>query len=98
MTRPSGSTGCSAVAVATHRRPIEPVFGGISGATSTTCTIGSAGPGGEVHSLRAGAQDARAVAGAVGVAHQLVPCRAEHAGLDPAALHATVRHVLGAQP
>jgi len=27
------------VPVATQRRPMEPVFGGISGATSTTCTV-----------------------------------------------------------
>src|SRR5262245_26679197 len=63
------------------------------------CTGGSAGPGRrEVHAVRPGAQDARAVARAVRMAHQLVPGRTQQAGLDPAALHAAVGHVLGAQP
>src|SRR5262245_56444368 len=97
MTKPSGSIRWSGVPVATHRRPIEPVFGGISGATSTTCTVGSARLGGELDPVRPGAQHARAVARALRVAHQLVPGRTQQPGLDPA-LHAAVGHVLGAQP
>ena len=38
MRKPSGSTRCSAQPVAAHRRATLPVFGGISGSTSTTCS------------------------------------------------------------
>ena len=59
----AGSTRWSGVAVATHRRPIEPVFGGISGATSTTCTTRSAGCGRERDLLAGRTQHACAVRG-----------------------------------
>src|SRR5262245_4616624 len=90
--KPSGSTRCSVVSVATQSRPIEPVFCGISGATSTTCT-GSA----ERDAPAADRQHESAVTGD-GVAEELVVRRTQESGLVTAALYATVEDVLGADP
>src|SRR5262249_61694255 len=82
---------------ATPRRRSEPVFGGISGATNTTCTAGSTRPGREGNLVRARAQDAGAICARLSVPHELVPRVAEEASLDPAILHATVGDMLAAQ-
>src|SRR2546422_11467966 len=85
----------SPVSVATHRRPIEPVFCGISGATRTTCMslLGRALP--ERQAPTADREHDRPALARLGMAHELVVRGAEEARLVPA-LHAGVEDVLRA--
>src|SRR5215831_10496676 len=93
MTKPSGSIRWSGVPVATQRRPIEPVFGGISGATRTTCTRSA-----ERHETSADGKDEPLADPWLGVPEELVVGGAQEARLVPAALHAAVEDVFGADP
>src|SRR5258705_7562475 len=90
---PSGSTRWSGVPVATQRRPIEPVFCGISGATSTICTSSP-----EADASPANGQLERVVGAGDRVPHELVVGRAQEARLVPAFLDARVEDVARSDP